>query len=651
MPLYMPQMYKKETSRSMTANFYGLNHNLKIADGEWFDMENLKNEGSSVIETRAPRYKLDIPEYQSGRSFMVRPAGKNGEPEPVWVDQTGKVFFGRRTSEDMSEELGFVGTLKFEMTSIGAYVIIKTPDIAYINAESPSDEGQKGSIRRRQVYSGEGSGAEYIKIDVCDYDGVKATYVQYNQPGRMDESQPKNGDTWHYTHEEFPELLRYDAETNNWYEIQSYLKFTRIREEAEVSFEIPGGIKPGDVLDVSVDYDLHNLDAYLEFKKIVGNRYVQGVKENSFWIDGVINRSQLRINITEEETVSIGHAVPDMDYIIESGNRLWGCKFGKVYNNATQKEEPINEVYCSARGDFFRWIAGPSDNDDSPVTFSIGADGAFTGAIDYRGTPIFFKENKIIQIKGFGASGFALSEEDAIGMAAGDSKSLQVVENALYYKGGGSIYRYDGSVPITVSDKLGDIRDWVVHDSGRLGKKYCINATSYSGKEEKTQLYIMDAETGIWTAENEITNGCYSTADNLYYLGEDGFYAARDLTAGAKKTVGSEDKNKINYEKDRNSIRWYAESGIIGLETPDEKYITKLAIRLKLEAGAHVRVLIQYDSSGEWEQVMAAEFVGMRTVTVPVHPHKYDHMRYRLEGEGDCQIFSVTKTLERAGRR
>ena len=105
------------------------------------------------------------------------------------------------------------------------------------------------------------------------------------------------------------------------------------------------------------------------------------------------------------------------------------------------------------------------------------------------------------------------------------------------------------------------------------------------------------------------------------------------------------------FETDEKRVEWYAESGIIGLETPDEKYITKLAIRLKLEAGAQVRVLVQYDSSGEWEQVMAAEFVGMRTVTVPVHPHRHDHMRYRLEGEGDCQIFSVTKTLERAGRR
>ena len=651
MPLYMPQMYKKETSRSMTANFYGLNHNLKIADGEWYDMENLKNEGSSVIETRNPRYKLDIPEYTSGKSFMVRPAGKNGEPEPVWVDQYGTVFFGRRASENLSDELGFVGDQKYAMTSIGAYVIIKTPDIAYINAESPSEEGQKGSIRRRQRYFGEGGVEESIRIEVCDYEGESATYVQYSQPGRMDENQPKNGETWHYTHEEFPELKRYDEDTGTWYNIQSYLKFRRVRDEEVVSFAIPGGVNTGDVLNISLDYDMYDLSLLSEVRKITGNRYVQGVKEHEFWIEGAINRSRLKISVTEENPASIGHAVPDMDYIIEAGNRLWGCKFGRVYNTGTQKEEPINEIYCSARGDFFRWIAGPSDNDDSPVTFSIGSDGAFTGAIDYRGTPTFFKENKIIQIKGFGASGFAVSEEDAIGIAAGDDKSLQVVETALYYKGGGSIYRYDGSVPISVSDKLGELRDWVVHDSGRIGKKYCINVTYGLAREERKQLYVMDTETGIWTAENVITNGCYSTADNLYYLGEDGFYAARDLTSGAKKIVGAEGKNKINYEKDSDPIRWYAESGIIGLETPDEKYITKLAIRLKLEAGAHVRVLIQYDSSGEWEQVMAAEFVGMRTVTVPVHPHKYDHMRYRLEGEGECQIFSVTKTLERAGRR
>lgn len=98
-------------------------------------------------------------------------------------------------------------------------------------------------------------------------------------------------------------------------------------------------------------------------------------------------------------------------------------------------------------------------------------------------------------------------------------------------------------------------------------------------------------------------------------------------------------------------MAWYAESGIIGLETPDAKYLTKIAIRLRLEQGASVRVSVQYDSMGEYQQVMATEGIQMKTVTFPVQPTMFDHMRIRLDGIGRAQVFSITKTFERAEDR
>lgn len=95
-------------------------------------------------------------------------------------------------------------------------------------------------------------------------------------------------------------------------------------------------------------------------------------------------------------------------------------------------------------------------------------------------------------------------------------------------------------------------------------------------------------------------------------------------------------------------IPWFAETGIIGLETPDAKYVSKLAIRLHMDAGATVRVLVQYNSSGYWKQIGATNAPTMKTVTMPVTPARCDHMRLRLEGVGGCKVYSITKTLESA---
>jgi hypothetical protein len=93
-------------------------------------------------------------------------------------------------------------------------------------------------------------------------------------------------------------------------------------------------------------------------------------------------------------------------------------------------------------------------------------------------------------------------------------------------------------------------------------------------------------------------------------------------------------------------VRWYAETGIIGLDTPDTKYISKLAIRMDLEAGASVRVSVEYNSSGYWKQIGASEAASIKTVTMPIVPMRCDHMRLRLDGVGGCKVYSITKTLQ-----
>ena len=44
-----PTLYSKESSRQMVDTFKGYNHNLRISDGEFFDMKNLTADHYPVL--------------------------------------------------------------------------------------------------------------------------------------------------------------------------------------------------------------------------------------------------------------------------------------------------------------------------------------------------------------------------------------------------------------------------------------------------------------------------------------------------------------------------------------------------------------------------------------------------------------------------
>ena len=66
-----------------------------------------------------------------------------------------------------------------------------------------------------------------------------------------------------------------------------------------------------------------------------------------------------------------------------------------------------------------------------------------------------------------------------------------------------------------------------------------------------------------------------------------------------------------------------------------------------MEEGATLRVSVQYDSYGEWEDQVCMEGVGRtRSVTVPVLTRRCDHFRLRFDGTGVCRLFSIAKIIE-----
>ena len=107
-----------------------------------------------------------------------------------------------------------------------------------------------------------------------------------------------------------------------------------------------------------------------------------------------------------------------------------------------------------------------------------------------------------------------------------------------------------------------------------------------------------------------------------------------------------EPASEIEGVKDNTPIKWKAITGVIGTDSPDKKYISRIVVRLSLEVGTTVSLYAEYDSSGEWEHLFTKSGTKLGSFSIPIRPKRCDHMRIRIEGRGDAKIYSICKTIE-----
>jgi hypothetical protein len=288
--------------------------------------------------------------------------------------------------------------------------------------------------------------------------------------------------------------------------------------------------------------------------------------------------------------------------------------------------EVVNEIYCCKLGDFKNWNCFMGLSTDS-YRASCGTDGQFTAAVTHRGNPHFFKETCVHKVYGTMPSNFQVQDNICRGVAKGSEKSLATVNEVLYYKSRSGVCAYDGSLPSEISYSLGD-KYYSDAVAGQLANKYYI---SMKDSEEQYHLFVYDTQKGMWHREDntEAVEFCNCRGE-LYYID----------TEGNIKTING------SGTEDTEAVSWMAETGVIGCDSPDKKYVSRLTIRMALGIGSTVDFYIQYDSLESWEHAGTLSGTSLKTFSVPIKPRRCDHFRFRIEGEGDAKIFSITKTIE-----
>lgn len=598
----LPRLNPIQSARAVTEAFRGYNHNLRIADGEWYDMENITGRYYPVLSPRKPR--------GSYPAAVAKPNGIIEKDALCYVDGTKLYVNG-------SEVAGLTLTDdEKSLISMGAYIVI-WPDKKYVNTQDLTDYGN---------LEAEFTTATSVTFEMCREDGTvyENVIVAPEEP-----TEPANMELWLDTSSTPYTLLQYSSYSAGWVSIATtYVRISAPNIARE--FKAYDGVRISGIDKTAVPA-LADLDG--QTSVLWG---VHRDEDNEGAGDYVVVVGVIEDTAIQTAPITISRRVPNMDYVIESRNRLWGCRYGLNNDGAV-----VNEIYCCKLGDFKNWFVYQGISTDSYAA-SLGSDGAFTGAIDYLGYPCFFKEDCLHKVYGSFPSDFQVQTTQMRGVERGSHKSLAIVNEVLYYKARGVVVGYDGSLPTEISANLGEIH---YHNAvgGGHRNSYWISMEDEDGDWHLFEYYT---RSGMWFRQDSTKVDSFCTVGNeLYYIGD-----------GAIKTMfGGTD----------GPVSWMVESGIIGMEMVDKKYVSRIVLRMSLAgdpglrlgrgeigeemtdgASSEITVRVRYDEEDEWVTLFTMQGTSQRTFSVPIRPRRCDHFRFRIEGSGEAKIYSLTKTIE-----
>lgn len=566
-----PILNSIDTSRELVTAFGGYNHNLSIAAGEFYDMKNMSSDLAPVLSPRRPRGKL--------RAF-AKPNGLFAHTKLCWVDGTDLYYDGAI--------VGTVADSRKRFAAMGAYIIV-WPDKVYYNTYT----GEFGSLEATATSTGT------VTVTLCKQDGSAYTGVVGADSAPEN---PTDGQLWLDTSASPHVLKQYSTANSMWVSVPTtYVKIA--------ATGIGTGLSAYDGVTISG----------MENAALNGDFILYGAGDDHIIITAIVDTAT-----TQTATVTVKRTVPDLDFVTESENRLWGCSSAN------------HEIYACKQGDPKNWHSFLGISTDS-YTQTVGSPGDFTGCCKHNGYVMFFKEDIIHKIYGTKPSNYQLSDLAARGVETGSATSLVVANEVLYYKARNGICAMASALPEAISTAFGQER-YKNAVAGVYGAKYYVCMETEAGDHV---LMVYDAAKGLWHKEDGV-NAVYFAAlgDDLYFINgaDNGLYCVSgDLTEYADLAIAALEGR----------VPWFCETGDIGRSDPNNKYVSKLQVRMEVDAGASVRVEVKCDGFGAWEEKARFSVTNKRSFSIPIIPRRCDTMRLRISGTGGCRIFSISKIIEK----
>ena len=327
-------------------------------------------------------------------------------------------------------------------------------------------------------------------------------------------------------------------------------------------------------------------------------------------IDDTTNTVTFESEIYEGETAPtltsfrVTRAMPDLDYICERNNRLWGV------NNRDRV------IRCSALGE--PWDFWTMGTDAGAWAVAVGSEGEFTGICDYGGAVCCWKEGYLHRVLGEYPSEFYISDFRVTGVQKDYHRSMCIINEVLYYRSPYGIYAYGGSTPGLISYNLGTGR-LTEAVGGTDGRRYYVSAYNEDGDGV---LYSYDLTHGIWMKEENRYCDSMTYCEGVFYYTAEGKLFKLDKTGETGE--------------------WLAELVAIDETEHIHKYYSKLDLRFDFDAGSSLRLDISEDRGAYhtvWENTEERDLTKM----IPIAIKRCDRLRIRLSGTGRVTVRSITR--------
>lgn len=627
--MLLPALKARGRTRTLVTSFGGYHHGPGCRDGELYEETNLSAQDWPALRPRRPRRRL---------AALARPHGLYAKNGLLWVDGTTLCYLpgGSGAPEEALVQLqnALTDTDK-TFCGMGTKVLI-FPDKVSFDTVSRTVEPLEA---RWATPTGGIAGLDGVSFQACDAEGN--TY-QPDGCGTLEPEDPDDGYVFlkqkagsSSATASSSTLLVYNASAAQW--VTADLGYCRIEGAGlgaafnqwdtvtlagvsatileRMSRELDGDkivyAKGEDWIVVSAAAESRTRDYYGIFRQTRSEvRWNNG-------LTGAYGGSWLSNDDGGEITVQ--RRVPDLDYVTECGNRVWGCSSAE------------NVVYACKLGDPTNWFSYRGTAADSYAA-TVGSDGPFTGAASCLGYVLFFKENTLHKLYGAKPADYQLTAIRCRGVQPGSAKSLCVLNETLYYKADDGVMVYDGSLPQPIGAALGEVRYTGAVGGGAL-KGYYVSMTDETGG---SHLFCYDEARGLWHREDAVR------ALDFARVGADLFFVD---AAGGLWVVDGSTAYRAGTGTMEPAVAWSAETGELGLDRQDYKYLARLALRMEAEAGASIKIEVQYDS-GAWETVCARSFAGRTPLALPFVPRRFDHLRLRISGEGQVRLHTLERVVE-----
>ena len=310
---------------------------------------------------------------------------------------------------------------------------------------------------------------------------------------------------------------------------------------------------------------------------------------------------------TATGTITIAREIPDLDFICESENRLWGCS------------SSARTIYASALGDptnFFTYEGLATD----AYAVAVGSEGAFTGCCKLSSSVLFFKETTLHKILGSYPAEYSMYSYTLEGLRAGCHKSLQVINETLFYLGLHGVYAFSGGTPTLVSGNFGEkvFTDGV---AGNDGDTYYLSAMSGG----TPYLFAYETTRGLWVLED------YVRATDFARIGKD-LYFLDDAGGVWLEDSGQEDEG----------IEWRAQFTPFYETIQGRKSYSKIILRVQLPKGSWLIAEVRTDGQ-PWEEVgrLYGDMVDARYMRIALN--RCDKFELKLSGKGPFTILSILR--------